>query len=646
MAPRAATLITLITLTALTALAALAAGCTATNEDYCADDTACLALGQVCHDEGHFCHKPCVKDDDCSNPAAPGYLASRPFCNPTSGDCVSLAPDAGVVDGAPPPRKNGEACGKDGQCSSGHCVSSVCCDTACDGASSCTGGQVTGPTCLTGACQTSTNSCNGYTCRSAGDTCRTTCSAKSDCSGTFECVGQDCVNELAPGAYCGTNPKACKSGFCVDQVCCDTACDGACESCGLTGSAGVCTLVPAGQDLDKDCKGASAACDGSCDGAGACSYPDATTSCGALSCKTSTLTTPVCDGKGGCVDQTASCSPHRCDGGGTACATGCADHSGCVSASACDRRLAHADTKGLGDCVDTAKIITVGPTEEIAAALTKLTSAKPYLVVPSGTYVTPLSISGVTAHLIGKGTSSSPVTLDPSATGPAVIVGDGSTVSIQGLTIDGATGSAGHGVQCTPLTSAALVLLEDQITNNTGIGIGSDKCDVTVRRTVIQSNQGGGAKLTGGKLVLESNLITNNGKSGPAGSALGGLEINSSAGSSTFVNNTVADNYVLTGKTAGIICTGAAVLRNSIIYGNIGAAQLSGCSTEYSDVQGGVSGTSNISADPKFDATYRPQEITCHDSGLTTATGITTLDLANNPRVKGSGVDMGAYEVK
>lgn len=49
---------------------------------------------------------------------------------------------------------------------------------------------------------------------------------------------------LAPlGATCSTG-EACASGFCVDDVCCESACDGGCATCGGDGT---CAPVPAGE---------------------------------------------------------------------------------------------------------------------------------------------------------------------------------------------------------------------------------------------------------------------------------------------------------------------------------------------------------------------------------------------------------------
>jgi hypothetical protein len=57
----------------------------------------------------------------------------------------------------------------------------------------------------------------------------------------------------------------CESGSCADAVCCDRACDAACEACDLPGSEGTCAGVPAGADPDDECAGGSA-----CNGSGVC----------------------------------------------------------------------------------------------------------------------------------------------------------------------------------------------------------------------------------------------------------------------------------------------------------------------------------------------------------------------------------------
>ena len=63
------------------------------------------------------------------------------------------------------------------------------------------------------------------------------------------------------GAACAVRSQ-CASGFCVDGVCCASACAGVCQACNLSGSLGTCRAAPAG----TACGSAGAVCNG----AGAC----------------------------------------------------------------------------------------------------------------------------------------------------------------------------------------------------------------------------------------------------------------------------------------------------------------------------------------------------------------------------------------
>jgi len=49
---------------------------------------------------------------------------------------------------------------------------------------------------------------------------------------------------LPDGSEC-MDPNDCISGNCVDDVCCDTGCDGSLEACNLPGSVGTCTAITA-----------------------------------------------------------------------------------------------------------------------------------------------------------------------------------------------------------------------------------------------------------------------------------------------------------------------------------------------------------------------------------------------------------------
>jgi hypothetical protein len=55
------------------------------------------------------------------------------------------------------------------------------------------------------------------------------------------------LKPLAEGCASGSE---CASDFCVDAVCCNTACDGQCFNCDETGAAGYCTAQTSGDDLN------------------------------------------------------------------------------------------------------------------------------------------------------------------------------------------------------------------------------------------------------------------------------------------------------------------------------------------------------------------------------------------------------------
>jgi hypothetical protein len=158
---------------------------------------------------------------------------------------------------------------------------------------------------------------------------------------------------LGIGAPCHTN-RDCTSGFCVDDVCCGTACDQSCVACNVSGQEGTCLTVanpPRGNR--PPCVSDGSLCGGSCDGQGtACVYPPSGIACRNASCSgayPSAVAAAACDGKGICPLVRTFCAPFVC--GGTACATNCTDDAGCLSSgSYCDATGACATKKTSGTC--------------------------------------------------------------------------------------------------------------------------------------------------------------------------------------------------------------------------------------------------------------------------------------------------------
>ncbi|HVT08857.1 MAG TPA: hypothetical protein VHO67_15470, partial [Polyangia bacterium] len=292
--------------------------------------------------------------------------------------------------------QNGQSCTKDSGCISGHCVDKVCCNSACSGA--CTACNLPGRlgTCLpvdmgkpdpralcvdqgsascghTGACdgvggcanyardtQCLMPSCTGNrlntagTCdglgscrapnvqnchpfRCAGGACTKSCETDTDCDDGAICQNKTC-GPKPPGFPCG-GASECASGFCVDGVCCETACTGTCHSCALPGSPGRCQTVAADNvDPRGQCKDQGAATcgtNGKCDGTGSCERYAVGTTCDSEKCSAGVYTPPsTCNATGQCVAGDAHpCAPYVCNG--SQCFSTCATNDQCKAPNSC-----------------------------------------------------------------------------------------------------------------------------------------------------------------------------------------------------------------------------------------------------------------------------------------------------------------------
>jgi hypothetical protein len=145
----------------------------------------------------------------------------------------------------------------------------------------------------------------------------------------------DAASKLAIGVDC-TQASQCERGFCVDGVCCETACTSMCTTCNLTGNAGYCSPVFAGQDPKGSCaQDLASTCgrDGTCDGSGGCRLWPSGTECASAACTAGTATTArTCDGAGTCRSASSkACAPYACKG--TTCSTQCSGNSDCDAGS-------------------------------------------------------------------------------------------------------------------------------------------------------------------------------------------------------------------------------------------------------------------------------------------------------------------------
>jgi hypothetical protein len=129
------------------------------------------------------------------------------------------------------------------------------------------------------------------------------------------------------GENCGANNE-CESSYCIDGVCCNSACTDRCRSCAVPGKVGICEFVAAGsQDPRGSCTNDGTVCgtDGTCDGSGSCAKAPTTKQCSSGSCMNGVFTSNAfCDGNGSCGRPMSTiCDPYVCKADGTGCETTC-----------------------------------------------------------------------------------------------------------------------------------------------------------------------------------------------------------------------------------------------------------------------------------------------------------------------------------
>ncbi len=354
-------------------------------------------------------------------------------------------------------------------------------------------------------------------------------------------------------------------------------------------------------------------------------------------------TTPVCDpAPGSC----RACAAH------SECASEvCAGDGSCVAAAA----IVYVDA-GDGTDSDTcgdqaAPCATLGGSQ---GGLDKIAGSRRTVRIRAGTYAEDVDIDvGGTVILIGDVDD---VTVNPAADGtPAITVRNGSDAVVDGLTVTGATGTGGHGIRCE--SSSSLVVRGSVIRDNDVNGLLSQSCMLTLERTRVTGNQGGGISVNDAAFTFTNCLIAQNGDAGAGGSSFGGIQlVNSSARSPQLLEFvTVTENQAATAAvTNGILCstTSATTGSSSIVYAGVGGTSLvsGNCTWSYSDVQGGPAGSNNnIDEDPQFvnpvtGDFHLMAGSPCRNTADPDASVL--VDLDGDPRPEGNSADMGADEFR
>ncbi|HEY3353541.1 MAG TPA: choice-of-anchor Q domain-containing protein [Polyangia bacterium] len=629
----------------------------------------------------------CDENTPCTDPAYPVCAVTWHECEAFTGDAgvdgPVAVPDGGCAVGR---HRCGETCVADDDaqscgavcvaCGGGTpaCVGGTC---ACTASSCATGEVCAGGACVSGTCTTAADCQNPPPCRvAAGAVCNAShlCEYPLAATGATCSTGHCCAGTCVPNdpAHCGASCAPCGavtggSATC-DGTACGYACGGgyydsgtACAACDVPDHCGAsCQSCPAVADADRTC---AAACGYECHGGfydtgATCAACAIDTHCGP-SCVACAGTTPTCLGtRCGCT--AASCGTGAtpiCDDASKAC-RGCVAHGECAS-GACDFTS--------GACVAAADVIYVDkgascpgtgaaatPYCDFPPALATVTAGatrwrivmQPGIYAYSGAQI----VQDRKVMVIGAGTGATELVQNLGNTPVLQVLGTGE-LSLYHVVLRGASGGSGDGVLCGGIASTATLTISDATLGpNSGLGINGTKCAATVTETRLSGNVSGGLSLTNSSYTVVNCLFVKNGSSS---SSVGGASLFQTPLSATalFVNNTVAENAASGGAVGGVYCfpAGPPVV-NSILWGNGGSGQQSGCTVTYSDVQGGLNGTGNINADPKFvdTANNNYHLVTaapaspCIDAGITAGAPIGDLD--GNRRT--TAPDLGCYEAQ
>jgi hypothetical protein len=236
--------------------------------------------------------------------------------------------------------------------------------------------------------------------------------------------------------------------------------------------------------------------------------------------------------------------------------------------------------------------------------------------------------------------------------GPILTLNNRSVTVFAGA-LRGATGGSGDGIVCS--AGGALTLDGTTIEMNENLGVNaSGGCKLTMSRSRILSNHGGGITLASGSLsfAIVGNAFLGNGNT--SSSTTASVSISATLNSKNrFDFNTVSGNTAQGGIPAGVNCAAGVgfVASGNIIWNNLGdTSQTAGnCQYSYSAIGPTavvVSGTGNIKDDPMLvDEATDPHlklgspAIRAADPGAD-LTGLAASDIDGQPRV--APADMGA----
>ncbi|MBA3392053.1 MAG: right-handed parallel beta-helix repeat-containing protein [Deltaproteobacteria bacterium] len=241
--------------------------------------------------------------------------------------------------------------------------------------------------------------------------------------------------------------------------------------------------------------------------------------------------------------------------------------------------------------------------------------------------------------------------------GPIIDVKGTSNITIHDLQIAGASGGAGGIGVTISGGSPTLALVNVRVNGNQGRGVVVNAGTISIQRSMIFENDAGGlAILAAQKVVVESTIIANNGRSaGTSQSTLGAgtIEMVTDVAGSRFQSNTVVANQNSVGSLlpAGLACQVTALSA----AGNIFYANVHGTSSDASQQKAGGCDFGNsfasapVAGDLGFNLTSNPPQY--HLVATSPATVLDVggtcpmLDFDGEERPMNGACDLGADEL-
>jgi Right handed beta helix region len=409
-----------------------------------------------------------------------------------------------------------------------------------------------------------------------------------------------------------------------------------------------------------------------------CDEPPAPSSC--TSNAQCAKPTPVCDfaGSMACVQCTPD-QPGACSGATPACdedrtCRACRAHAECAVSGTCLpdgscadlAQVAYVKPAALGGTVNTSCTLQ-RPCTMVAHALA---TGRPYvklagttdeaITVQGGRVVTFLAepnakltrTTGVGAILTVLGNNTSLTIYDLSISNPSgvgILIPPGSEAPTLSLIRSKVMNNPGGGISA---SGGTLIISQSTISGNAGGGISASGGALTVSQSTISGNSGGGISVMNGTFNITNCLIFRNGDS--SSSLFGGASLKTASTNNVFAFNTVADNQIPNGSllAGGVTCDipGFAGANNIIVRNFVNNdpmkinSNTSGmCTYPTSTIATTVSGLSFVSPDDTPHNYHIMPGSTAIDQGTTPST--VSVDIDGDHRPQGNAPDQGADEV-